>query len=96
MLGPFVGVWLAQGWARTGYVAALVAIVAMYFGMASRSDIPMRYFFLHPIGTLLFAMTMLRSMIVTLARGGIVWRGTFYSLQELKQFERQSPRWNWI
>ncbi len=95
-LGPFVGVWLAQGWAKAGYLAALVAIAAMYFGMASRSDIPMRYVFLHPIGTLLFAMTMLRSMIVTLARGGIVWRGTSYSLQELKQFERQSPRWNWI
>jgi len=33
---------------------------------------------------------------VTLARGGVVWRDSFYSLQELKQFEKQSPRWTWI
>jgi hypothetical protein len=26
-----------------------------------------------------------RSMIVTLGRGGVVWRGTFYPLEELKR-----------
>jgi len=82
--GPFVGIWLAHGWGRTGYAAALLAIVAMYCGMAGKSDISPWYFFLHPVGTLLFACAMLRSMIVTLARGGIVWRGTFYSLRELR------------
>ncbi len=95
-LGPFVGIWLAHGWACVGYALALLAIAALYFGMASRSDISLLYIFLHPIGTVLFAMTMLRSMIVTLARGGITWRGSFYPLQELKQFDNKSPRWNWV
>jgi hypothetical protein len=27
----------------------------------------------------------LRSMIVTLGRGGVVWRGTFYPLEELRK-----------
>ena len=94
--GPFVGIWLAHGWARAGYAAALLAIAAMYRGMATRSDIPAWYFFLHPVGTLLFAFAMLRSVVVTLARGGIVWRGTFYSLQELKMFETTASRRNWI
>jgi len=95
-LGPFVGVWLAHGWARIGYMAALFAIAAMYWGMSQRSEIPPQYFFLHPVGTLLFAFAMLRSMTVTLAGRGILWRGTFYSLQELKRFERSASRWNWI
>lgn len=95
-VGAFVGVWLAHGWAVIGYGVALLSIAAMYSGMASMSDISPLYFFLHPIGTLLFAFAMLRSMVVTLAQGGVEWRGTFYSLQELKQFEKKSPRWNWI
>jgi len=94
--GPFVGLWFAHGWARIGYILALLAIAAMYYGMASVSDISLLYFFLHLVGTLLFAFAMLRSVVVTLGRGGIEWRGTFYSLQELKRFEKKSPRWNWI
>ena len=94
--GPFVGIWFARDWANVGYVAALVAIIAMYVGMATRSDIPAWYFFLHPIGATLFAFAMLRSVIVTLAKGGIVWRGSYYPLQELKEFEKQSSRWSWI
>ena len=95
-VGPFVGVWLAQGWARIGYGLALAAIAAMYWGMASMSDISVMYFFLHPIAALLFAFAMARSVVVTLARRGVEWRGTFYPLPELKQFEKTSSRWNWI
>ncbi len=94
--GPFVGVWFAHGWARMGYFAALFSIGAMYYGMASMSDISIAYFFLHPVGALLFAFAMLRSMVVTMTRRGVEWRGTFYSLRELKKFEKQTPRWNWI
>jgi glycosyltransferase involved in cell wall biosynthesis len=94
--GPFVGVWFARGWGRAGYIAALAAVAAMYLGMARQSEIPSWYFFLHPVGAALFAYTMLRSMSVTLASGGIEWRGTFYPLHELKRFGRESPRSSWI
>jgi hypothetical protein len=82
--GPFVGVWIAHGWARTGYALALAAIAAMYVGMAARSEISPWYFFLHPAGAALFAFAMIRSVVVTLAQDGIEWRGTFYSLRELR------------
>jgi glycosyltransferase involved in cell wall biosynthesis len=94
--GPFVGVWFAHGWERVGYLVALLAIAAMYWGMASMSAVSPVYFLLHPVGTVLFAFAMVRSMVVTLARGGIVWRGSFHRLQELKEFEKQTPRRNWI
>ena len=93
---PFVGVWVARGWARSGYVVALFAIAAMYWGMSQRSDISPWYFFLHPAGTILFAFAMARSMIVTLVRGGVVWRETYYPLSELNQFEKTVSRCNWI
>jgi hypothetical protein len=43
------------------------------------------YFFLHPIGALLFAYIVLRSMVVALWHGGVIWRGTKYSLRELRE-----------
>ena len=84
-LMPFVGVCLAHGWARLPYAVALASIFAIYVGMSWESDVPAYYFVLHPIGATLFVYIMLRSMILTLARGGVIWRGTFYSLEELRK-----------
>jgi len=84
-LMPFLGIWLAHGWERLPYAVALASIFAIYVGMSWESDIPAYYFVLHPIGTALFVYIMLRSMVLTLARGGVVWRGTFYSLEELRR-----------
>ena len=84
-LGPFLGVWLAHGWARVPYAIALVSLFLIYYGMSNRSSIPPYYFFLHPISTSLFMYTLLRSMVRTLANDGIVWRGTKYSLEELRK-----------
>jgi glycosyltransferase involved in cell wall biosynthesis len=84
-LMPFLGIWLAHGWARLPYGAALFSMFLIYFGMSWKSAVPAYYFFLHPISTALFAYTLLRSMITTLLRDGIVWRGTFYPLEELRR-----------
>jgi glycosyltransferase involved in cell wall biosynthesis len=94
-LGPFAGVWPAQGWARVGFIAALATLAAIYGGMSRRSDISPFYVLLHPIGTLLFSYAVVRSVVLTLTRGGVVWRGTWYPLAELKKFSRETPRWNW-
>jgi len=84
-LGPFLGVWLAHGWARLPYAIALVSLFGIYYGMSGMSAVPAYYFFLHPVGTSLFMYTLLRSMIQTLANGGVVWRGTKYPLEELRK-----------
>ncbi len=75
-LGPFLGIWLAHGWARIPYGVALLSIFLIYYGMSVRSAVPSYYFFLHPISTSLFMYTLLRSMAHTLTNDGIVWRGT--------------------
>jgi glycosyltransferase involved in cell wall biosynthesis len=84
-LGPFLGVLLAHGWARSGYALALIAMFLIYLGMSWNSSIPPYYFVLHPISTALFMYTLLRSMVLTLGNGGVEWRGTFYPLEELRK-----------
>jgi len=84
-LTPFVGVVLAHDWARAGYGLALLALGGIYYGMADRSRVPWYYVVLHPISTVLFAYAVARSMFVTLAQDGIDWRGTHYSLRELRK-----------
>jgi len=84
-LGPFIGIWLAQGWARVPYAVALGSLFAIYCGIWFRSAVPPYYFFLHPVGTSLFMYILLRSMLHALWNEGIVWRGTKYSLEELRK-----------
>jgi hypothetical protein len=84
-LGPFIGVWLAHGWARVPYAVALGALFLIYAGMSLRSAVPAYYFVLHPVSTILFAYTLMRSMFLTLWNDGIVWRGTKYPLEELRK-----------
>ncbi len=84
-LGPFLGLWLAHGWMRLPYAIALVCILGIYFGMATRSAVRPYYFFLHPVATTLFMYILLRSMFHTLWNDGVVWRGTRYPLEELRK-----------
>jgi glycosyltransferase involved in cell wall biosynthesis len=84
-LMPFIGVLLAHGWARLPYAVAMLAMFLIYVGMSWKSAVPPYYFVLHPISTILFVYTMLRSTLLTLGRGGVVWRGTFYPLAELRK-----------
>jgi hypothetical protein len=38
-----------------------------------------------PLGAVLLSYTLLRSMAVTLWRGGVLWRDTFYPLKDLRK-----------
>jgi hypothetical protein len=38
----------------------------------------------YPLMSVLFLFILLRTMLLNLLQGGIRWRGTFYSLKELK------------
>jgi glycosyltransferase involved in cell wall biosynthesis len=84
-LGPFIGLWLAHGWARVPYAVALGCIFLIYLGMSRVSAVPPYYFFLHPLATALFMYILMKSMFHTLWNDGIVWRGTRYPLEELRK-----------
>ena len=82
---PFAGVFLAHGGARIPYAVALGCLFFLYFGMSLFSDVRPWYVLLHPLGTLLFIYTMLRSMAFALRNRGVEWRGTMYPLDELRR-----------
>ncbi|HEX6503176.1 MAG TPA: glycosyltransferase [Terriglobales bacterium] len=84
-LWPFAGIWLSHGIARIPYGIALVSMFLIYLGMSWKSPIRPYYFFLHPVGSTLFIYILLQSMFLTLARDGVVWRGTKYPLEELRR-----------
>jgi cellulose synthase/poly-beta-1,6-N-acetylglucosamine synthase-like glycosyltransferase len=82
---PFWGTFFAPGWARIPYAVTLASMFLLYAGIWRKVEISPWYFLLHPVSTLLFIYTMMRSMIVTLRNGGVEWRGTFYPLEELRK-----------
>src|SRR6516162_11836663 len=95
-VGPYVGAMFAPGWARAGFGVALATLIAVYVGMSWHSDVPPYYVLLHPIGALLFCYALVRSAVLTLLHDGVDWRGTHYSLAELREFRREQPWWSWL
>ena len=82
---PFAGLLFGHGWVR--WLAAISALIAMCFHLGV--DVVMRFSPLYcltlPMGATIFAYMVLRSTIITLRQGGIVWRDTFYPLDELRR-----------
>ncbi len=83
---PFLALAFTHGLAF--WLAVAASAGAILFNIAvlrgSGAESPL-YGLAHPFGALVFAWIAIRSMVVTLWRGGIVWRDTFYPLDELKR-----------
>jgi hypothetical protein len=84
-LAPFAALWLAPGWAKLLFVTDLLGLFALYVVLGRVDRISPAYFFLHPLPSLLMIYAMLKSTAVTLWKGGVVWRGTLYPLDELRR-----------
>ena len=82
---PFLGIVFATGWAHAFAGIAAAAAVLIHTAMIWPTEVSPFYAFTHPLGALLFCWMLARSAIVTLWRGGVVWRGTFYPLEELRK-----------
>jgi len=82
---PFLGVFLEEGWARAFAAVAVLGAALLQGGAAREVKISPLYGLAHPLGALVFAYMLLRSTVVTLWRGGVVWRDTFYPLDELRK-----------
>lgn len=82
-LAPFVLVWVP------GFtLPAAVTLASMAWGymlMRRISNLRARNVLLAPYGIMVFMFTLVRSMVMTLRQGGVIWRGTFYSLAELRE-----------
>ena len=70
--------------ARIGYGLAVLAMMTIGARHARAGGIPAAYALTLPLSSLLLIAVMFRSTWVTERQGGITWRGTFYSLTELR------------
>jgi glycosyltransferase involved in cell wall biosynthesis len=70
----------------TASLLALGSAVELYRYLERKvTGIPVAYVLVFPLAACLILYGLLRSMLVTLARGGVTWRGTFYPLPELRK-----------
>jgi len=71
---------------RSASLVALAMIAALHeYSARHFTGISLLYLLTLPIGAALLLYALLRSLIVTLWRQGVVWRGTFYPLSELRR-----------
>jgi len=82
---PFFGLVFATGWARVFAEIAVVTAILIHAAMIWSTDASPLYALTHPLGAVLFSWMLARSAIATLWRGGVLWRDTFYPLEELRK-----------
>jgi len=81
---PFLGLFLAPGWATAAFAVA-VAMIALAYTLSGRLMGGSALLFLTcPVAALVFNFAALQSAFLALRDGAITWRGTKYSLRELK------------
>lgn len=84
-VAPFFVIFAAHGWIRIFAAIAVAIAIGFHIGVNIVMRVSPLHALTHPLGALLFCYMLLRSTAVTLWRGGVTWRGTFYPLEELKR-----------
>jgi hypothetical protein len=82
---PFVVLPFVHGWTLVFALASALMAVMAQAGTAGVMKASPFYGLTHPLGAAIFGYMLLRSTVVTLRQGGVVWRGTFYPLKELRR-----------
>lgn len=83
-IGPFAAIFLTSG--ITWYMNIIVITLSLliYADCARFHNSRVWHAVGYPLATALFVVIIIRTMILNIIQGGIYWRGTFYSLKELK------------
>ena len=82
---PFLALPFVHGWTLALVLLSIVIAMGFHSGTAWVMRASPLYALTHPIGAAIFSYMLLRSTVVTLVQGGIIWRGTFYPLDELRR-----------
>ena len=81
---PIVALPFTTGAAQVLLAAQVGLSLAIFAKLARSIDTRPAVALIYPVVVLLFVYILWRTMVVNLVSGGIQWRGTFYSLRELK------------
>ena len=80
---PLAALWVG-GWARVGAVVLYGAVAGLYIASRKVTRVSPWYVLVYPVAAGLFLFAHLRSVALALWRGGVLWRGTLYSLKQLR------------
>lgn len=84
-MAPAFG-WLLPGiWPKVFAIAGWFGIWLLYRAIGRNLRLRWWDFLTAPIGAALFSYAILRSMILTLSRRGVIWRETHYGIEELRK-----------
>lgn len=81
--------FLAMRFTRIPELITLGSIFGLYVLSGRSSKISPLYAVSFPVGAVVVAYSMLRSMAATMLHGGVTWRGTFYPLNELRSHAKR-------
>lgn len=85
-LFPFIALFVTSGTTQLTFFLSILMLFLAYNvtanKMAKGANI---YLTVFPVTVVLFIYSIARATILTLYRGGIIWRGTFYSIKQLKK-----------
>ncbi|MCB1213904.1 MAG: glycosyltransferase [Deltaproteobacteria bacterium] len=84
---PFTALMVSQGLAWYFNLASCFLLFLLYQQNASTQGLPSYHALVFPISALIFLYMIWRAILITLKQGGVHWRETFYSLEELKKTE---------
>ena len=82
---PFLALPFVHGWTLALVLLSIMIAMGFHSGTAWVMRASPLYALTHPVGAAIFSYMLLRSTVVTLVQGGIIWRGTFYPLDELRR-----------
>jgi cellulose synthase/poly-beta-1,6-N-acetylglucosamine synthase-like glycosyltransferase len=83
--GPLAGTAMAPGWVKGLFAIALFIQVLLFHMTRRYSDMSFWWALTSPLAAPILFVILVRSGLLCAVRGGIHWRGTYYSLQELRK-----------
>ncbi len=92
-IAPYLGLLVGPWWSRVACGLGVAAIATVLAASARQSRIGGQYAILIPFAAMATIWSLTRSVALTLARGGVRWRGHLYPLRELKDHVRLRDAW---
>ena len=90
---PFAGLFIGSLWARAACAGGVAALAAILATIRRQTGTAWYYVLAFPLTITLVLVALIRSTALTLVRGGVRWRGSFYPLRELRDHVRFRNAW---